>query len=160
MVIEHMVWGYLNIIDQVFSNFYGFNILFVINYDQYHWYWCEANIIFMTKFQCIILILIRERRIIISECSIVLLCRLLLLFVSSEKKGFFRMTMVFNGYEYVITCNVAHVNSNCKNDKYNSPNESLEINIQHYMIHDKHIIHDIQLYGTYYDGYNNAQEKL
>ena len=58
------------------------------------------------------------------------------------------MIMIVCIYDDGITCNMACKNSNCIIDKYKFPNESLEIDIKHNMIHEICIKHNIQFHGN------------
>ena len=56
-IISHIVWGYFKVISSILNNFYEFEFLFDLNYDQNNWYEYQTHII---KAQLLILLSMYE----------------------------------------------------------------------------------------------------
>ena len=115
-VIRNNVLGYFNMINLIYSNFYGFGIHCDCQYDSYG----------MIKLQCIMFLLMY-----CYETSIIMLLLLLLQYyfivASSKRNSHFCVALVIC-YDYELTYNVSSNNINNTFNKYDLLNESYDNN--------------------------------
>ena len=110
--IFHIIWGYFKAIDPIWSNFYGFNILFGMNFDQYNWHEYQSNTvaILVIKLNCIILIEKKRQMILVLRCRYYFLY----IFILSKKNSCLRMKISSTSYyhDFRLNCNspCTHVN--------------------------------------------------
>ena len=93
MVIFHKVWGYLNKIDHIYSNFYRRHI------HNYHRYQSDIAMISLLIYEARIMILL-------------LYCYAICILKQNNSNSW--MLLAINIYDYGIICNVPCENVNCK----------------------------------------------